>query len=180
MLKKIFIFFFLLIFTLPSLAATYNTSIYGDIEPRNTNKALQVLRKAGPGDTVYLTISSFGGRIYPFQAIRGALNGEKLVIRVQGKACSAAAFILMLTPYRTVPAGSVVIFHTGYAETPNGKIKFSVYSPYSWVRIAAYDSLNIMKPYKSLFTAKEWETLKRGDDVRVSAGRLNTFGLKNK
>jgi ATP-dependent protease ClpP protease subunit len=170
----------LAIMLIPSIAlgATYNTSIYGDIEPRNTNKTLSVLRQAGPGDTVYLTISSYGGRIYPFKAIRGALDGEKLVIRVQGKACSAAAFILMLTPHRKVPSGSLIIFHTGYAETPAGKIKFSVYSNQAWIRIAAYESLNIMRPYKSLFTEREWETLKRGDDVKISASRLNTVRFK--
>lgn len=170
MIKKIVLGIVLLTVSISSWAETYRASISGFMSMSSTAPARNALRKAGVGDTVIIDINSGGGEAASYWALVRYINGEKLVVRASGQACSAASFLLMNASKRIVAPGTFVLFHTGDSYG----VRNSIYSEDPDVRREAFRALGIMKPYRGLFTANEWNQLQHGEDVVISAGRVRS------
>lgn len=175
MIKKLLISISLLLLSVSCFANTYRVSLKGMLIPSPmTANLLRTFKQAGPGDTVYLTIDSPGGRTDIQEAIQRAMSdGERVIAYVPRWAGSAAANLLMYTSERHVAPGARVLFHTGYWENPSNRARVDSKSPEA--RQLAYESLRNMKPFKRLFTAKEWNQMMYGKDIIIPAYRINRY-----
>jgi hypothetical protein len=172
--RKLLIGLFLVCLSFNAFAKDYSASIKGTISDSSMEKAIEACKKAGKGDTVTLYVNSIGGFVSPFYALKKQLNGETLIVKGEKHVISCAACIMMLADKRDVAPGTIVLFHLGSVYLANGnKVKLSVYSIDPLIRALAYSALNDMVPYKKLFTTKEWDTLKKGDDVTVAPSRID-------
>lgn len=165
---KLVMFMFIFLLWCTGLAAvapraeTLNTAVLGDMESSTITNVLETLRKAKPGDVVYIRVQSPGGEYWTAGEILNAIRESKasrVVMEVDGYAASAAAMILLGADTVVADKADHIMYHTPYYEIAGQIIRTSrmTQEAAKWTR----EGFCLDK----ILTAAGWDAFLAGKDV---------------
>lgn len=146
----------------------YDLYLHDEVgEPDKYTEWFHLLRTAGPGDTIYIHINSFGGYVATaIQIMKAIKESEAIVITsVEGMCLSAATMIFLCSDICEVTDHSQFMIHT-YSGAVFGKgseMLAQVMHDGEWVRGLSEDV------YKDFLSQKEIDQMLDGKDFWFGA-----------